>query len=380
MSSDAPDTSGQQQAALQQAALSKEQLDWAKQIYSDTAPDRAASTARANAVSDAQLGAMKDQQVISNDYNDYNKTTFRPLEQGIVADAANYDTPQRREEAAAKAGATVETSLDTQRGITARNLARQGITPGSGKALALDNQMALGGAAAQAGAENVARTQIETIGAAKKMDAASLGRNLPANQATSAGIALNAGNSAATTGAMPVNIDASGNQIMNTGFNGAQSGLTNAASTYGSIVNIQNGANASNSAAMSGLGTVVGGLAGAYFGGPAGAAAGAKIGGSIGSDVNTKENIEPVSPEKALQAVEDTPVSNWNYKNDSKYADGGQTHTGPMAQNVAQTMGTKVAPGGKKIDVISMMGTQMAAIQGLSKKLNRVMAAQGIPA
>ena len=38
----APDTSGVNRAAEATAALSKEQLDWAKQLYSETAPERRA--------------------------------------------------------------------------------------------------------------------------------------------------------------------------------------------------------------------------------------------------------------------------------------------------------------------------------------------------
>jgi hypothetical protein len=86
----------QQAAAMKMSELSAEQLAWAKQVYAETAPDRAAATQRANAVSDAQLESMDTQTALAKDYADYNKSTFRPLEQGIVADAAGYDTPERR--------------------------------------------------------------------------------------------------------------------------------------------------------------------------------------------------------------------------------------------------------------------------------------------
>lgn len=275
--SDAPDLSGQNAAALQQASLSKEQLDWSKQIYAETAPDRADATRRANLVSDAQLSAMSDQAALTKDYADYNKNTFRPLEQGIVADAAGYDTPQRQADAAAKAGASVEQNMASQRGITTRAQQRMGVNPGSGKALAMDNQMAIQGAALSAGAQNTARTQIETVGQARKMDAASLGRNMAANQATSAGLAVTQGNSAAANGAMSGNINAQGNAIMNSGYSGAQSGLANAASTYGSIAGLQMKAG-DNSALYGALGSA----AGAYFGGPAGSAIGKNIAGRMG--------------------------------------------------------------------------------------------------
>ena len=58
----------------------------------------------------------------------------------------------------------------------------------------------------------------------------------------------------------------------------------------------------------------------------------------------------------------------------------GAKHTGPMAQDVQRTMGDKVAPKGKKIDLVSMNGITIAAVQGLSQKVDRLMASQGIRA
>lgn len=51
-----------------------------------------------------------------------------------------------------------------------------------------------------------------------------------------------------------------------------------------------------------------------------------------------------------------------------------------MEQDVQRTMGDKVAPKGKKIDLVSMNGITMAAVQGLSQKVDRIMASQGIRA
>jgi hypothetical protein len=48
------------QAAKDNAALGREQLDWYKQIYQEQAPTREAATQRALAISDAQLEAMKN--------------------------------------------------------------------------------------------------------------------------------------------------------------------------------------------------------------------------------------------------------------------------------------------------------------------------------
>ena len=254
---DAPDMSGQNAAALAQAEMSKEQLAWAKSIYQETAPDRAAASARAARVSDAQLEAMKKQTAITDDYADYNKATFRPLEQQMIADAAGYDTPERRAAASAEAVAGIEQQFSQQREASARTLQRSGVDPGSAKSMALQNGMDIGVAKAKAGAYRAASQQVETMGAAKKADAASLGRGLAANQATSAGIAMNQGNSSSAQLASVGGIQAQGNAIMTSGYAGAQNGMAGAANTFGNIANIELKAN-DNSAVWGALGAVGG--------------------------------------------------------------------------------------------------------------------------
>ncbi len=203
------------------------------------------------------------------------------------------------------------------------------------------------------------------------MDAANLGRGLASSQATSAGLALTAGNNSASNAASTGGITAQGAALMNSGYSGAQQGLSNAAQTYGAIAKTQ--AQSSDSGMWGALGSVAGSFAGS--------ANGSKLIASAFSDVNMKENIAPMDPDEALAQVDATPVSTYNYKVGTPGAeDAGTAQTvGPMAQDVKKTMGEKFAPKGKKIDLIAMNGITMAAVQGLNNKLNRVMAAQGLP-
>lgn len=90
------------------------------------------------------------------------------------------------------------------------------------------------------------------------------------------------------------------------------------------------------------------------------------------SDVNQKERIQPMQPGQALKQVEDTPVSEWQYKDDSQAADGGERHIGPMAQDVQRISGNEAAPNGTKIDLISLNGLNMAATKDLSKKVDQL--------
>lgn len=226
--------------------------------------------------------------------------------------------------------------------------------------MAMNGAMDLGAAKLKAGAANQARTQAETVGLARRMDAANLGRNLASNRATSAGLALTAGNSSANTGQIPLAAAQSGVNMMNSGYSGAQQGLAGAASTFGQIAKVQS----QDSGMLGDLGTIAG--------------AGLKM--YATSDVNMKQDIEPVDPEQALTTVTATPVTKWAYKAGTVADDGGKKHVGPMAQDVQRTMGEKAAPKGKKIDLISMNGVAMAAIQGLDRKVNRIAAAAGLPA
>lgn len=260
MCSDAPDTTAMNTAATSQAKMSEEQLAWAKQIYADTAPDRANATKRANAISDAQLSAMEKQSALTDDYAKYQRETFRPLEAGIVADAQGYDTEARREAEAGRGLADVEYSLAAQKGAMTRDLERKGVNPASGAALALANATSMGSAAMKASAANSARKQVETMGLARRLDAANLGRNLASNQATSAGIALNQGNASSNNAQAAGNVSGQGAQLLNSGYNGAQMGLANATNTYGRIAGSEAGADASNAQTMGGLGSVVGGV------------------------------------------------------------------------------------------------------------------------
>lgn len=347
----APDLSGQNAAAVKQADLSAEQLAWAKQIYADTAPDRANAIKRANAISDAQLSAMEKQTALTDDYAKYQRDTFRPLEAGIVADAQGYDTEARREAAAGRGLADVETSLAAQRGATTREMERKGVNPASGAALALSNQMDLGSAAIKAKTANDARTQVETMGLARRSDAANLGRGLASNQATSAGIALNQGNSSAGNAQAAGNVTAQGAQLMTGGYSGAQTGLAGAAGTYGNINNLQQRVDANNSASNSATMGALGQVAGAL----------------IMSDKNKKKNIKPQSGTMSLAAVRKMPVSKWDYKKGT--GDGGH-HVGPMAQDARKGLGDQVAPGGKRIDLISMNGHTLAAVKQLDKNVS----------
>ena len=89
--------------------------------------------------------------------------------------------------------------------------------------------------------------------------------------------------------------------------------------------------------------------------------------GVVSSDIRVKRNIKPINPKDALTSIKKTKIYDWLYKlgkGDKK------PHTGPMAQDVNEQMGEEAAPDGTKIDLTTMNGINMAAIQALDNKIN----------
>ena len=358
MGSDGPDTSGMNQAAVDNAAISKETLEWYKKVYADSAPQRELAAKTANDVAQQQLATSKQNDAISNDYWNYQKNTFRPLEGGIVADAQNYDTAARRNQAAGRAMADVEQQFGNEAAQQQRAMTRMGVNPSSGKFAAMSTQMAMAQAAAKAGAASKARDNVELQGYARKMDAANMGRGLASSQATSAGVALNAGNNAVNNAGTPLTQANNAMATMGQGFGTAIQGNNSAGNLYGQAAQI--------AGKDSGLMGALGGIAGQFAGSSAGSAWLAGL-----SDKNKKTNIKPVSDEQALDAVKSTPVSKWDYKPGA--GDGG-THIGPMAQDVNRSMGEQAAPGGKVLDLVTMNGMNMAATAALARKVDKLSA------
>lgn len=349
-----PDTSGINAAAKASAETADRALNWYMAKDAAAAPLRDEAQRKAIEVADQQLASSKANDALAADYANYNKTTFRPLEQGIVADAAAYDTPEKRQAAAESAIADVNSAFGRGNETAARRMAAEGLDGGALADAIAGQEVAK--ATSAAGAAYKARQGVETVGRAMKMDAASLGRNLPSAQATSAQVAISAGNNAVQNASVPV---AQANQAAATygqGFNTAIGGYQASGNLYGKAADLSQ-----SDGVWGALGTV----------------GGAAI--SKWSDETLKTDVEPTDPDQALQEVVSTPVSEWKYDPARMAARGLQiepgdegTNTGPMAQDANATMGDKAAPGGKKINLVTMNGKLMAAVQGLNNKVDRL--------
>ena len=309
---------------------------------------------------------------IAAEYDAYRKSTFEPLEKQIVSEATAYDTPERRAAAAEAARADVDIGFSRQQAANAARLAANGINPGSARSIAAMGGAGVEAAKAGAGASYLARKGIEDTGTAMKLNAASLGRNLPAAQNASANTAINAGNSATNNATVPTALNQTAANAMNTPYQSAINAAVQSGNLYGSNAAITSRVNDSNSAAWGALGSTLG----SWLGSKSGTDTINSISDWL-SDENVKTDVAPVSEDAALEAVNATPVKQWRYDPAKLAAQGiqpddGSMHVGPMAQDVNATMGEQAAPGGKRIDPITMAGVTMRGLQAVDKKVERL--------
>jgi hypothetical protein len=342
-------TAAASEVAKGQLALSKEALDWYKKTYADEAPIRQAAADRQNAISDAQLKGMNFAIGQAEELDAYNKATFRPVEQRLVQEAQAYDTPERRMAAAASAAADQDVSAAATRQANDRALARAGVAPGSAKALAVAEDAALGQSVARGSSMTNAVRQTEQQGYARLADVANLGKGIATQQATQQGIATSTGNSSANTAGQALGSATSGSGLMSSGFNTAINANNSAGNLFNSVASSQR---QDDQMLLTGIGQI-----GRSF--------------AISDEGKKKGTGKMANAAQALKEVEATPVHDgWKY-DPAKGGpdDGGQPHTGPMAQDVRRTMGDKTAPGGKAIDLVSMNGKMLLAVQALAKEV-----------
>lgn len=352
------DTSGMNAAAMQSAQTSQQALDWFTREYERTAPERQRAADEALQLSQAQRGLMNTQTELAKDYADYNRTTFRPLEQRLVTEAQTYDTPERRAQAAREAVTDVETQAGRQRQARMAEMASFGIAPDSAKSMAIAGSDSINNARIAAGAASGARKQVEATGYARMADVANMGRGLPSAQATAVQTASNAGNAALGASNSSLQSTMSGAPLMQTGFNTALQGNQIAGNLYGQQAQIQNQGD-------SGLGSLLGGVGGIMYG----------LGAMGYSSKKLKTDKRAVDENEALDAVNATPVQATEYKPGVASMTGrpeGQTHVGPYAEDVQQAQGNEAAPGGKVVNFARMAQTNAKAIQALSKQLEQI--------
>lgn len=207
-----------------QVALGRETLDFYKKQYDDIAP-------LLGEITSLDMDIQRANKQRADEYADYERNTFRPLEQQLVSEAKDFNTDAKREELARTASADVTQAFGVARGQQNRQLAAAGLRPDSNRFAALNNNLIIQEALGKAGAQNKARTDAEGLGYARMQDAASLGRGLASNASTAYGVSINAGNAAGANAQ-------AGTNMMGQGFSSASGMYSAGANAYGTAGNI----------------------------------------------------------------------------------------------------------------------------------------------
>lgn len=251
--------------------------------------------------------------------------TFQPIENQLIRDANNYDSPQRKQLEANRAAADVRQQTTVAEGAMNRQLASMGVNPNSKRFVSDKRRSVISTALGAAGARNMARRQVDATADTMRANVVNLGKGLAVN---------------------PLSSIQTSNNAMSTGGNAAMSGYQQQGSLLNTQYQNQLQAWQSNQSALGSIGGAAGQLAGAFL---------------FGSSKKLKENITDVD---ALGAVRKMPVKGWKYKDG--VADGGK-HVGPIAEDFQKATGVG---DGKTIDMISAIGVTMGAVQQLADKVD----------
>ena len=335
------------QAAQQNAEIGREALAFSKEQHASALARQGKLDALIDQVVQQQLRIGGKSEAASDDYINYMKSTFRPIEQSLAKEAMEFDTDAKRAELAGKAGADVEQAAGASDAAARRDAARYGVNPSDAAFSQNLAGNALNKTIMKVGAMGQARTQARAEGRALKFDTAAIGRGLPGAGATASSVALSAGNAATANAAAPAaNARADAGARM-AGYGTAVGANTAGANLYSGLYNAEMQADAGK---WAGLGTIAG--MGAY---------------ALLSSKKAKVKTGETSAEKIVEKVRTMPVDRWRYK---KEASPDQAeHVGPYAEDFAKRFGVG---DGKTISIIDAVGVAIAAVKGAAQKIERI--------
>ena len=317
-----PDYSGME-------ALGREQLQFARDQYADIKP-------LAQQIAAQQMAAQQQQMTQAQDYYNYQKDTFRPVEQGLVRDAERFSTEGFREQQARDAAAATGRAFGVAQDASARAAASRGVNPNSGAGMALQSQNMLGLTAQRANAMTGARNQAEQMGFARRLDVTGLGRGLAGASTAAYGGATAAGSAGLNTSMAP------GSQQMQ--------GFAQAGQTMGTVLNSQTSVYNTAQSQADPFASIIGMGLGAYAGG-----FGSAAGRAAGSDIRLKQNIERVGFDERTQL----PIYEFEYK-----ANPGERFRGVMAHEAEVNFpeAVTIGPDGYKAVFYERLGMQMVKV------------------
>ncbi|NVZ08031.1 tail fiber domain-containing protein [Allochromatium humboldtianum] len=232
-SSEAPDytslASASEKSALLSYELGMEQVELSRSQYEELKPLYEQITA---SLVDTQNQTNKQ----GTDYYNYWKNSYQPVEQRLLAQAESFNSDAYKEEQARQAAVDAAKAYAVTQQANNRSMAAMGVNPNSGRFAGQRNQSTLALAAQRANAMTNARSQAESTGYARLLDATSLGRGLTGASTGAYSVAINAGNSAGA------NASTAGNNYMaglSSGASTIQAGQSLQMSGLSSILNSQ---------------------------------------------------------------------------------------------------------------------------------------------
>lgn len=168
----------------------------------------------------AQADAARVQSDIAKEQWDRYKSIYAPLEDKYVQEAQDYGTPERYAMAAGDAAATVSDQFSKARDRLTRT---PGIDPSSAGYASQITGLNLAQAATDATQQNMARRNVQDTAWARKTDALSLGKGLPAQAGAAASSAATQFGNIASNQQSLANQQASGfGNLASTVFNAGQ--------------------------------------------------------------------------------------------------------------------------------------------------------------
>jgi hypothetical protein len=350
----APDNTALANASEESARIAAAQAD---RVLAESTRQYDRNMEVAQPVIDAQLGMMKSAKEQGDEYYDYWKTKAQPVEDSLNADAMAAGTEAKQQEKVDRAVADSQGGFTRAINQTIRQGKRYGMEP-----IATTGAMTVQQASNTAGMATGARDKEIALGTAKKLDVAGLYRGMPGASTGAYSSANQSGNSAVG------NSTTVGNGMV--AGTGAAAGLTMQGQGMklqgmGNILSNQTSqynAGQNQSSSLGGIGSMLGGAASLYsaFKGPALLAASSK---------KLKTDKTPVSAEVITKGLQRIPVEAWKYKDGE--GDGGE-HIGPYAEDVQREFGDVAAPGGEKIDLVSMNGLALAGIKSLADRMDKM--------
>lgn len=177
--SSAPDMTGANNAALQQAQLAKQQYDDYKQTFGPTILAQMNNDIdTSKRMTDSAIEGQQFQMGLAKKYDDRYWNTQVPQEDALIKSAADFDTAGTREQMASTAAADTEQAYGVQRANVARDAFARGADPTSGNYAALTQQQGNDQALASATAMTKTRQAAEQLGWSRRLDAASLEKGL----------------------------------------------------------------------------------------------------------------------------------------------------------------------------------------------------------